>query len=107
MSDDDLNDDLWDKISGPTPEEGDDDENDAAQGGVDLGPPVRVTFLLRADKVPVAPWASGWRIGVIGPENGHLTLVCEHDIDLSPVAQLSAVTGILGTIKQARLDVVW
>lgn len=74
---------------------------------VDLGPAVRATFLIRADKVPVAPWAQGWRVGSIGPENGHVTLVCEHDIDRSPVAQLSAITGILGTIKQAQLDVVW
>lgn len=80
---------------------------DEEQVVVDLGPPVRATFLIRADKVPVAPWAQGWRVGSIGPENGHVTLVCEHDIDLSPVAQLSAITGILGTLKQAQLDVVW
>lgn len=109
--DDDLDDDLWGKIGGPAPEDGD----AAASAGpapepgaeVDIGPPVRATFLVRSDKVPVAPWAQGWRVGTIGPEGGHVTIVCEHDIDLSPVAQLSAVTGILGTLKQAQLEVVW
>lgn len=100
--DDDLGDDVWDKVSGPTPPP----EHDE-QPPVDIGPPVRATFLVRSETVPVAPWAQDWRVGTIGPEGGHVTIVCEHDIDLSPVAQLSAVTGILGTLKQARLDVVW
>lgn len=105
--DDDL-DDVWDKLSGPTPdpEPGATAPEDAAQA-VDIGPPLRASFLVRADKVPVAPWAQGWRVGAIGPENGHVTIVAEHDIDLSPVAQLSAVTGFLGTLKQAQLEVVW
>lgn len=110
-ADDDLGDDVWDKLSGPAPEPtaGDDEPDDAGseQVVVDVGPPVRATFVVRADRVPVAPWAQGWRVGSIGPEGGHVTLVCEHDMDLSPVAQLSAVTGLLGTIKQAQLDVVW
>jgi hypothetical protein len=109
--DDDLGDDLWSKIGGPTPDAPGPDGADGTEGdespAVDLGPPVRATFLLRVDKVPVAPWAQGWRVGSIGPENGHVTLVCEHDIDLSPVAQLSAITGILGTLKQAHLEIVW
>ncbi len=111
MSDDidDLGgDDLWDRIGGPTPpqpEQPSDEDDEPVV--VDLGPAVRATFLIRAEKVPVAPWAQGWRVGSIGPENGHVTLVCEHDIDLSPVAQLSAITGILGTLKSAQLDVVW
>jgi hypothetical protein len=110
MSDEDLGDDLWNKIGGPTPDASAADESigdDSEQPAVDLGPPVRATFLLRSDSVPVAPWAQGWRVGSIGPENGHVTLVCEHDIDLSPVAQLSAITGILGTLKQAQLEIVW
>jgi hypothetical protein len=98
--------DVWGKVGGPTPEGEDGDEAEDVQV-VDVGPPVRATFLVRSDKVPVAPWAQGWRVGTIGPEGGHVTIVCEHDIDLSPVAQLSAVTGILGTLKQAQLEVVW
>lgn len=74
---------------------------------VDPGAPIRVTVVLRSESIPVAPWAQGWRIGAIGPAEGHVTLFCEHDIDVSPVAQLSAITGLLGTIKQARLDVAW
>lgn len=106
MSDDDL-DDVWDRVGGPTPEP--EAGASAADDGevVDLGPPLRASFLIRADKVPVAPWAQGWRVGAIGPENGHVTIVAEHDIDLSPVAQLSAVTGFLGTLKHAQLEVVW
>ncbi len=100
---DDELDDVWDKVGGAAPEP----EPDAAQV-VDMGPPIRATFILRADKVPVAPWAQGWTVGAIGPTpDGHVTLVCEHDLDASPVAQLSAITGILGTIKQAQLEVVW
>lgn len=102
---DDL-DDVWDKMTEPRDDE-DADAEEAEAEVVDVGPPVRATFLVRADAVPVAPWAQGWRVGTIGPEGGHVTIVCEHDIDLSPVAQLSAVTGILSTLKQAQLDVVW
>jgi hypothetical protein len=106
MSDEDPGDDLGgDDVWGA--QEAQDAPGEQEQVVVDLGPPVRATFLLKADKVPVAPWAQGWRVGSIGPENGHVTLVCEHDIDLSPVAQLSAITGILGTLKQAQLEVVW
>lgn len=105
MEEDELGD-VWDRVGGPTPDEESDGGPDE-QEVVDMGPPVRATFLVRSDKVPVAPWAQGWRVGTIGPEGGHVTIVCEHDIDLSPVAQLSAVTGILGTLKQAQLDVVW
>lgn len=107
MDDDELGD-VWDRVGGSTP--GPDPQEDAPEDEVqvvDVGPPVRATFLVRADKVPVAPWAQGWRVGTIGPEGGHVTIVCEHDIDMSPVAQLSAVTGILGTLKQAQLDIVW
>jgi len=108
-SDGDL-DDVWDKMSGPAPDEAPVDDDEGSEDGevVEIGPPVRVTFLIRSTKIPVAPWAQGWRVGAIGPnEEGHVTLICEHDIDLSPVAQLSAVTGLLGTIKQAQLDLVW
>jgi hypothetical protein len=105
-------DELWGRIGGPAPQDpagapDGEHETPPEQPAIDLGPPVRATFLLRSDKVPVAPWAQGWRVGSIGPENGHVTLVCEHDIDLSPVAQLSAITGILGTLKQAQLEIVW
>lgn len=102
--DDDFGDDVWDKVGGPTPDE---EPADDEQVVVDMGPPVRATFIVRADAIPVAPWAQGWRVGAIGPEGGHVTLVCEHDIDVSPVAQLSAITDLLGTLKQARLEIVW
>ncbi|MCW2926743.1 MAG: hypothetical protein JWM86_711 [Thermoleophilia bacterium] len=105
--DQDLGDDVWDKLGGPTPAAGDGEPDTANQVVVDVGPPVRATFVIRAERVPIAPWAQGWRVGSIGPEGGHVTLVCEHDIEDSPVAQLAAVTGLLGTIKQARLEVVW
>lgn len=104
---DDLDDDVWGRIGGPAPEQPADEPPAEDEPVVEIGPPVRATFLVRSDKIPVAPWAQGWRVGTIGPEGGHVTIVCEHDIDLSPVAQLSAVTGILGTLKQAQLDVVW
>ncbi|MCB0879995.1 MAG: hypothetical protein KDC46_13575 [Thermoleophilia bacterium] len=108
MDDDDLGDDTWDKIGGAAPnEESGDATADEEPQVIDMGPPVRATFLVRADSVPVAPWPQGWRVGAIGPENGHVTLVTENDIDLSPVAQLSAITGVLGTLKNAQLDVVW
>lgn len=100
-------DDVWDRLGGADPGEGTAADEQDAVAAVDLGPPLRVTFVIRADKVPVAPWAQGWRVGTIGPEGGHVTIVCEHEIDLSPVAQLSAVTGLLGTVKQAQLDLVW
>lgn len=103
---DDELDDVWDKMSGPVPEQPEaGDEPD--QPEVEIGPPVRVTLVIRAEKVPVAPWAQGWSVGSIGPSEGHVTLVCEHAIELSPVAQLSAITGLLGTVKQARLDLAW
>ena len=105
---DDLGDELWEKIGGDAGDAtGDVDEVGDAEQAIDIGPPIRATFLLRSDSVPVAPWPQGWRVGSIGPENGHVTLVTEHDIDLSPVAQLSAITGILGTLKNAQLEVVW
>jgi hypothetical protein len=106
MDEDELGD-VWGSIGGPTPESEADGADDDEVQVVDVGPPVRATFLVKSDKVPVAPWAQGWRVGTIGPEGGHVTIVCEHDIDLSPVAQLSAVTGILGTLKQAHLEIVW
>jgi hypothetical protein len=105
MDDDELGD-VWDRVGGAAPDELPPPDEDEVQV-VDVGPPVRATFLVRSETVPVAPWAQGWRVGTIGPEGGHVTIVCEHDIDLSPVAQLSAVTGILGTLKQAQLDIVW
>ena len=105
MDEDELGD-VWDRVGGAAPESAPEPNEDSMQE-VDIGPPVRATFLVRSETVPVAPWAQGWRVGTIGPDGGHVTIVCEHDIDLSPVAQLSAVTGILGTLKQAQLDVVW
>lgn len=111
MDDDDLDDDVWDKLNGPAGDgvlpDGDDEDDDEIEVEVEVGPPVRVTFVIRADKIPVAPWAQGWRVGALGPDNGQIMLVCEHDIDLSPVAQLSAVTGLLATLKAAQLDLVW
>jgi hypothetical protein len=98
---DDL-DDVWDKVGGATPEVDPDGEV------IDMGPPIRVTFVIKSDKIPVAPWAQGWSVGALGPTpDGHVTLVCEHAMDASPVAQLSAITGMLSTIKQAHLDLVW
>jgi hypothetical protein len=98
---DDL-DDVWDKVGGATP------EPEPEEQVIDMGPPIRATFVIKADRIPVAPWAQGWSVGALGPTpDGHVTLVCEHDMDASPVAQLSAITGILGTLKQAQLDVVW
>jgi hypothetical protein len=104
MSDDpnDL-DDVRDKVGGSSP-----DDVAEEPGEIDVGPPIRATFVIKSDKLPVAPWAQGWTVGAIGPtDDGHVTLVCEHDMDASPVAQLSAITGILGTLKQAQLEVVW
>jgi hypothetical protein len=104
---DDELDDVWDKVGGAAP---DADETVGADGddeGIEVGPPIRVTIVVKADTIPVAPWAQGWSIGAIGPHEGHVTLVCEHEMDQSPVAQLSAITGILGTVKQAQLDLVW
>lgn len=96
---DDL-DDVWDKVGGAAPEQ--------EEPVVDMGPPIRATFVIRSEKIPVAPWAQGWSVGALGPTpDGHVTLVCEHDMDASPVAQLSAITGLLSTIKQAKLDLVW
>ena len=96
---DDL-DDVWDKVGGATPE--------PEEPVVDMGPPIRATFVIKSDRIPVAPWAQGWTVGALGPTpDGHVTLVCEHDMDASPVAQLSAITGMLGTIKHAQLELVW
>lgn len=114
-SDDDI-DDVWDKLNKALPEgePGDSDESGASSEEgeefevAELGPPVRVTLLIQAESVPIAPWAQGWRIGAIGPDvDGHVTLICEHDIDLSPVAQLSAIAGLLGSVKTARLELLW
>lgn len=115
MTGDDDIDDVWDKLNQPAPSgEGEDtmpeeDEEEYEEMEVaELGPPVRVTLLIKSDSVPIAPWAQGWRIGAIGPDvDGHVTLICEHDIDVSPVAQLSAVAGLLGSVKQAQLDLLW
>lgn len=106
VSDDDL-DDVWDKVGGADPGPPADEGPTPEEVAAAMGPPIRATFVVRADKVPVAPWAQGWRVGAIGPNEGHITLVCEHEMDASPVAQLSAITGILGTLKQAQLDVVF
>jgi len=101
---DTFDDDMWDRVSG----HGESDEGSAAdEAVVDPGPPVRVTIVIRSETIPVAPWAQGWRIGALGPVDGFITLICEHDVELSPVAQLSAITGLLGTVKQAQLDLVW
>lgn len=105
---DDL-DDVWDKVGGADPEPNVDASGTPTPEEVAaaMGPPIRATFVVRADEVPVAPWAQGWTVGAIGPNDGHVTLVCEHDMDASPVAQLSAITGILSTLKQAQLQVVF
>jgi hypothetical protein len=63
--------------------------------------------VVRADKVPVAPWAQGWQVYSAGPIDGMVTLIFEHEIDTNPAHQLAAVTGLLGTIQHARLDTVW
>jgi hypothetical protein len=118
-SDDDI-DDVWDKLNHPTsggpsgdgdradPDDMADSDEELEIEVAELGPPVRVTLLIKAATVPIAPWAQGWRIGAIGPDvDGHVTLICEHDIDLSPVAQLSAVAGLLGSVKTAQLDLLW
>jgi len=73
----------------------------------DPGPPIRVVMVVVADTVPVAPWAQGWRVGATEPADGHVTMLFEHDVHDSPVAQLAAVTGLLGTIKAAHLEVIW
>jgi len=100
--------DAWDRMSeqaaGPG-EMGEGAEGD--DGLVDAGPPVRVTLVLRAESIPVAPWAQGWAIRAAGPIDGHVTLLCEHDVHASPVAQLAAVTGLLSTVKQAQLQLEW
>jgi hypothetical protein len=109
-SDEDI-DDVWDRLTdgaGDHDHAGASDEEAEAVEIIDVGSPVRVTMVIHADRVPVVPWAQGWRVGAIGPdEDGDITLICEHDIDLSPVAQLSAVTGLLGSIKAAQLELSW
>jgi hypothetical protein len=115
MISDDSFDSAWDRLADadePTPATPTEGAAGEAPGGggdqlVDPGPPIRVTMVLAADKVPVAPWAQGWRVGAIGPVEGHVTMLFEHDVSDSPVAQLAAITGLLGTIKQARLEVAW
>jgi hypothetical protein len=72
-----------------------------------LGPPIRVTLVVESESVPVAPWAQGWRVGAVGPIEGHVTMLFEHDVDIDPAAQLSAIVGLLGTVKAARLKLVW
>lgn len=102
MADDEL-DDVWDKLNDDSSGEASSDEAVV----IEAGPPVQVTVVIRADRIPVAPWAQGWRVGAIGPDDGHVTLLFEHDIDATPVAQLSAITGLLATVKAARLELVW
>ncbi|MCW2950510.1 MAG: hypothetical protein JWN41_1523 [Thermoleophilia bacterium] len=117
MSSDDDIDDVWDKLT-DAPDPGEAGPYQGADGGAEpeaeeieivaVGAPVRVTLVIHADRVPVVPWAQGWRVGAIGPdEDGDITLICEHEIDRSPVAQLSAVTGLLGSIKGAQLELRW
>lgn len=106
MSSDDDFDSVWGRMAdadAPVAEDG----VQPAEQGFDAGAPVRVTILLRADSVPVAPWAQGWRLAAAGPIDGHVTLAFEHDIDAEPVAQLAAVTGLLKTIRAAQLDIAW
>lgn len=110
---------VWDRLATPASEGQEASDGHAAvtephdheaaddAQDVEVGPPIRVTFVVRADAVPVAPWAQGWSVGAIGPIEGHVTLLFEHDIDDAPVAQLAAITGLLQTIKQAKLDVKW
>lgn len=106
MAAEDDFDSVWDRMTDST-----DAETQAPAPGpgpeIDLGPPIRVTMVIRAAAVPVAPWAQGWRIGALEPHDGHVTLMFEHEISDSPVAQLAAVTGLLGTVKAARLDIAW
>ena len=107
MADDDI-DDVWDRIGGAAGdgEAADPAEAEAGPEAQQLPPPLLVTVVLATDTVPVAPWAQGWRIGAVGPQDGLVTLVCQHDQGDHPVAQLSAVAGLLNTIKQAKLEIV-
>lgn len=75
--------------------------------GEEPGPPIRVVMVIKTETIPVAPWAQGWNIGATEPVDGHVTMLFEHDVHDSPVAQLAAVTGLLGTVKAAHLDVIW
>ena len=116
MGDDDF-DAAWDKMSDAAnrdeahpadpPPSTESSTADATPLEIDPGPPVRVLVVIRADSVPVAPWAQGWRIAAAGPQDGLLSMQFDHDADASPVAQLAAITGLLGTLRAAQLDLVW
>ena len=99
---------AWEKVADAS---GDDHAHGHAgtdvEQGSDPGPPIRVVMVIKTDVVPVAPWAQGWNIGVTEPVDGHVTMLFEHDVHDSPVAQLAAVTGLLGTVKAAQLEVIW
>lgn len=107
MTAEDNFDSVWDRMSESTPPEPAAEEQEQAGELGDAGPPIRITVVVKADAVPVAPWPQGWRIGVAGPIEGHVTLLFENDVDESPIAQLASVTGVLGTLKAAKLDLVW
>lgn len=100
---------VWGRMTDPANAPDESTDPAGADGHMidDPGPPLRVTILIEAEKVPVAPWAQGWRVGAAGPSEGHVTMLFEHDIDASPVSQLAAVTGLLGTISAAQLKLVW
>jgi hypothetical protein len=107
MTSEDDFDAAWDRLADSESEAQPSAEDQAAAAGIDVGPPIRVTVVIRAETVPVAPWAQGWRIAAAGPHDGLLSMLFEQDTDDSPVAQLAAVTGLLSTIKSAQLDLVW
>jgi hypothetical protein len=107
MADDEF-DAAWDRAMDPDSEPTDGDTDEAAgEDPLAAEPPIRVTVVVRADSVPIAPWPQGWRVLVAGPMSGHVTLLFDHEIDVSPVAQLAAVTGLLAILKGARLEIAW
>lgn len=116
MNENDDFDSAWDRMSSGAPDrdtsatagesaEGGDDSD--GEQTIEAGPPLQVSIVIKADKVPVAPWAQGWQVGSIGPIDGLVTMVFVHEIVDSPVAQLSAITGLLSTVKAAALEIVW
>jgi len=110
MSTDEDFDAVWNRMSDATSEaatEGGPQDLEDGEELLEIGPPVRVTLVIESASVPVAPWAQGWRVAAAGPIEGHVTLLFEHDIVDSPVAQLAAVTGLLSTVKHAQLEPIW
>jgi hypothetical protein len=101
MSEDDF-DSAWERMS-----ESAEEQSAPQPEPLENVPPIRVIIVIRAEKVPVAPWARDWTIAAAGPMDGLLTMQFDHQMDDSPVAQLAAITGLLSTIKSAKLDLVW